>query len=100
MTGCATSDVKSAGSFDYLVSDGKHFVGNLNPKCFGGFEIDDEIEFGRLLDRQIAGLSTLQNFVHICRGTAKQIRGVCSITRKRSSECKLPNSCDEQQQPI
>src|SRR4029077_13284905 len=75
-----TATRNSNASFDHLVGDGEHFVGNLEPKCLGGLEIDDEIEFDRLLDRQIAGFRALQNFVHIGRGTAKQVRSICSIS--------------------
>jgi hypothetical protein len=115
--------------FDHLVRSGEERRRNRQPGAFGRFlnwrdlferlsgahhdfrgygqakrprrlEIDCQIKSRGLLDRQIAGLSTLQNFVHICRGTAKQIRDVCSITRKRTSHCILPGSCDGQRQPI
>jgi hypothetical protein len=45
-----------AASFDYLVGDCEHFIWNDKAKRPGGFAVDDEIEFGWLLDRQIAGL--------------------------------------------
>jgi hypothetical protein len=38
-----TATRNSDASFDHLVGDGEHFVGNLEPKCLGGLEIDDEI---------------------------------------------------------
>jgi len=43
-------------SLNHLVGESEHFVGNGEAERLGGFEIDDEIEFGRLLDRQLAGL--------------------------------------------
>jgi len=39
---------------DHLVGECEHFVGNGQPKRLGRREIDDKVEFGRLLDRQIA----------------------------------------------
>jgi hypothetical protein len=33
-----------------------------------GLEVDDQLEVGRLLDRQIVGLSSLENFVDENRG--------------------------------
>jgi hypothetical protein len=34
---------------------------NSKPERLGGLEIDDEIEFGRLLDRDVGGLRPAQN---------------------------------------
>ena len=42
--------------FDHLVSPREEGFGDRQPKCLRRLEIDDEVEFGRLLDRQIAGL--------------------------------------------
>jgi hypothetical protein len=38
-------------SLNHLVGESEHFVGNGEAERLGGFEIDGEIEFGRLLDR-------------------------------------------------
>ena len=35
------------------------------PEGFGGLEVDDELELGRLLDRQVAGLGALEDLVDI-----------------------------------
>jgi hypothetical protein len=45
-----------AASFDYVVGDCEHFIWNDKAKRPGGLAVDDEIKFGWLLDRQIAGL--------------------------------------------
>ena len=86
--------------FERLSGAHHDFRGHGQAKRPRRLEIDCQIKSRGLLDLQIAALSTLQNFVHICRGTAKQIRGVCSITHKRTSQCILPGSCDDQRQPI
>src|ERR1700676_2539769 len=65
---------------NHLVSDGERFVGYLDRQRLGGLEIDDEIEFDRLLDLDIAMFRALQNFVNISRGTVKQISNICSIS--------------------
>jgi hypothetical protein len=45
-----------AASFDHVVGDCEHFIWNDKAKRPGGLAVDDEIKFGWLLDRQIAGL--------------------------------------------
>ena len=37
--------------------------GTVEAERFGGRQIDDEIEFGRLLDRDVVGLRPAQNLV-------------------------------------
>jgi hypothetical protein len=44
------------GLLDHLVGNCEHFIWNDKAKRLGGLAVDDEIEFGWLLDRQIAGL--------------------------------------------
>ena len=52
-----------AASFDHLVGEREQRRRDGEAKGLGGLEIDDEIELGRLLDRDIAGLRAVQNFV-------------------------------------
>jgi hypothetical protein len=42
--------------FDHLVGERQQIVGNVNAERFCGLEIDDQLELGDMLDRQIAGL--------------------------------------------
>src|SRR6266511_6312525 len=77
------SDICSAancGLFDHLVGNGEHARGNVEAKRFCGLEIDDKLEFGRLFDRQIAGIGALENSVDVACGAAKQIAVAWSIT--------------------
>ncbi len=46
----------TALSFDDLIGAQHEFGGNFLTDRFRGPEIDDQLEFGRLLDRQIGGL--------------------------------------------
>jgi hypothetical protein len=39
--------------FDQFVCAGDQHRQYLNPQCFGGFEVDNKLELGRLLDREI-----------------------------------------------
>ena len=47
-------------SFDHLVGARKQRWGHLNTERLGGLEIDDQLEFGRPLDRKSAGLAPLR----------------------------------------
>ena len=58
----------SADLFDYLVGQHEEVVWHFDPERPRGGEIDDEIEFSRLLDWEIAGLGPAQNLVHILSG--------------------------------
>ena len=59
---------------------------NNKPECLGGLEIDDEIEFGRLLDRDVGGLRPAQNLIDQLGGAPKQIRKVCSVSQQTSRD--------------
>ena len=53
--------------FDHL-GGGEQRRRNCKAERFGGGEIDNKLELGGLIDREIAGLRPAQNFVHIvCR---------------------------------
>src|SRR5262245_18665437 len=54
--------------FDHLVGQHEEVVWHFDPERPRGGEIDDEMEFGRLLDWEIAGLGPAQNLVHILSG--------------------------------
>src|ERR1700693_3266774 len=51
-----------AHSFDHLVGAGEQCWRHGNPKRFCGFEIDDEVESRRLLNRQICGFRAFEDF--------------------------------------
>jgi hypothetical protein len=50
-------------SFDDLVGEPLKMQRHVKAECLGGFEVDDEIELGRDLDRQIAGLRSTQDAI-------------------------------------
>src|SRR5262249_13116070 len=71
-------------SFDHLVGAQEERLGNLQSEHPGSGQIDDEIEFGRLLDRDVAWLGPSQNLVNIVCGTAEQVEEVWSIRHQTS----------------
>src|SRR5262249_3485824 len=50
------------------------------PSALAVLKIDDKLEFGRLFNRQIAGIGALENSVDVTCGAAKQITVAWSIT--------------------
>ncbi len=59
-------------SFDHLVGEHDKLIRNCEAECLGGLEIDDEIEFGGLLDRDICWICSSEDLVNQFRGTPKQ----------------------------
>jgi hypothetical protein len=66
--GWAKSEILG-NSFNQLVGAGEQRVWHSDTNGLSGFEIDDQLELGRLLDGQIGGLNTLENFINVTRGT-------------------------------
>jgi hypothetical protein len=48
---------------DHSISPRQHIGWNGQSNLLGGFEIDDQLELRRLLDRQIGRLGALQDFI-------------------------------------
>jgi hypothetical protein len=58
----------STASFDHLVGAGDERRRNSQAQSLGGFEIENKLEFGRLIHWEIARLRPAQNLVHVvCR---------------------------------
>ena len=51
-----------------LVRSRQHVRWNRQADLLGRFQIDDELKLRWLLHRQIGGLGTFQDLVHICSG--------------------------------
>ena len=58
----ATNDVHGCDDLlDHLVGAGEEGFGNGEADRFRGFDVDDELELGRLLDRQVGCLLAFEN---------------------------------------
>ena len=62
---------QTAALFNHLVGARKQRWWNADPECFGCLEVDDQLEFGRLLHRQIGRLGALQYLIHERGGSPK-----------------------------
>ena len=52
---------------------------NSKPERLGGLEVDDQLEFGRLLDRDVGGLRPAQNLIDQLGSAPKQIGKAWSV---------------------
>src|SRR5262249_50521808 len=75
---------------DHLVGGAEQCGRNGEAERVCGLEIDDKLEFGRLLDGQIAGIGALKNSVDVACGAAKHITVVRSITDQAACLGKCP----------
>src|SRR5262245_29592265 len=70
--------------FDHLVGEREQRRRNRQAERLGDLQIDDEIEFNRLLDRQIGRLRSAQNPVNITSGAPELVSKVYSIGHQTS----------------
>ena len=69
--------------FDHLVGEGEQRRRNRQAERLGDLQIDDEIEFNRLLDRQIGRLRSAQNPVTSFRPSSKPLNAATRQTAGR-----------------
>src|SRR5262249_15263389 len=67
---------------DHLVGAQEECLWDLQPQCFGDFQVHKEFELGWLLNWDFARLSRVQNLVTEVARTPPQARKVCSIGHK------------------
>ena len=70
---------------DYLVRPRQHVRRNRQADLLGGFEIDDQLELRRLLDRKIGGFCAFEDFIYIHRGAPISLRQAWRITHQTTS---------------
>src|SRR2546428_5660500 len=64
----APSPCPCAPLLDHLIRLEKEGRGDGEAECFGGLEVNDQLELGGLLHRQLGGAGTFQNLVHVGGG--------------------------------
>lgn len=69
-------------SFDHLVGASEHDWWKFDAGGFGGLEIEDELELGRLFDGQVGGPGALENLLDIGGGTPTQVIDICGIVHQ------------------
>src|SRR5712671_2978098 len=71
--------------FDHLIGASEQCGRHSKAECFGGLEIDNQFVFGRLLDRQIGRLRSLEDLAYVDRGAPIQIRKIRSVGHEAAS---------------
>src|SRR5262249_1384162 len=82
---------------NHLVGTSEYGRWNCEAQCLGGRKIDDKIEFGRLLGREIVRFRSAQNLIDIFSCTPKQRWIVWSIGQQRASLDKVTRTDDHRQ---
>jgi len=73
------TDSATAFLFDHFVGDREHPWGNGEAERLCGLKIDDQIEFGRLQHREVAGLFSLEDSSGVNAGLAVGIGQVRAV---------------------
>src|SRR5262249_2317324 len=58
-------------------------------KCLGGGEVDGKLKFGRLLDRDVGRLHSMQDFIHVICRVSEQFCVIWSVRHERSGFNKV-----------
>jgi hypothetical protein len=70
---------------DYLVGAGENRWRHGEAERVRGLEVDDKLEFGRLINRDVARVGPVEDLVHVIRDTAYEIREFASIRHQPPS---------------
>ena len=81
---------KKAALFDHLVGELLEMQGNVQTERPGGLEVDDQFKLGGLLDREVAWLSSLENFVDVRGGASANVLDARSVGHQTASVQKHP----------
>ena len=73
-----------------LIRITQQFRWDFETECLCGFDIDDQLELGRLIDRQVCRLLALENARSLDAGAAIAIREAISIAHEAACTGHLP----------
>src|SRR6266508_909046 len=79
-------------SFKHLVGEQLHRVGNRQPQRLRGLEIDHQLEFGRLHDRQIRGVGPPEDAAGVDAYLTVCISDAVSVAHEAAGRCYGPRS--------
>jgi len=63
----------SVALFDHLIRPLQERLGDGQAEGLGGLEVDDQLELGGLLDREVTWFGAPENFSHVMSGTPNQV---------------------------
>jgi hypothetical protein len=84
--------------FDHLVGAREQRWRHGEAERLGGGQVDDEIEFGRLLNRKIGRVGTFENLVNVAGGSASQVNHICPVGHERARCHKFSKTLKRWQQ--
>src|SRR5262249_15545119 len=84
-----TRAVSSLQSFDHLVGGNQQLVGHGEAEHPGGLGVDDQLELGRLYDRQVRGFGALEDAAGVEADLTMRIRNVGSVTHQSADFGKV-----------
>src|SRR6185503_21104514 len=73
------SAFRNLQSLNHLVRPRQHVRRNRETDLLGGFEIDEQLEFSRLLHRKIGGFGALKDFIDVSGGAPMHVQKVRRI---------------------
>src|SRR5260370_15551212 len=76
------TSLRLAHSFDHLVGAGEQCWRDGEAERFCGFEIEDQLELGWLLNGQISRFGASQNLVKVVRGFATHLSEIWPVTNE------------------
>src|SRR5438876_10247555 len=91
------TSLRLAHSLDHLVAASEQGRRNFQAEHLGSGQVDDEVELGRLLNRDVGWLRPAQNLVDIVGGAPEHVRPICSIRHQTACFDGFPDTVHRRQ---